>query len=80
MILWCLLYFIPLVALTLFIPMQVSIKIHIFRSELSMVYIEGSQVIISNKNISSLKVDFVFAKLIKCRISFRSLLFVKVHV
>ena len=43
--------------------MEFSIKLHTIESEWSVVYIEGSQVIISKKNIVflSLKIDFVLA-------------------
>ena len=43
--------------------MEFSIRIHIIKSEWSIVYNEGLQVILSKKIVCfSLKLDFVFAK------------------
>ena len=50
------------ICLTLLRPMECSIKFDTVRSGWSIVYIEGSQVIISKKYLSFLKINFVLAK------------------
>ena len=53
----------PDIALTFFGPMEFPIKFETFKSGWSIVYIEGSEAIISKKKkkFLSLKIDFVLA-------------------
>ena len=48
-------------ALTLLRPMEYSIKLYAIKSGWSIVYIEGSQVIILKNAFLSLKIDFILA-------------------